>query len=250
MKRGASGVRLNAREVVVAAFRTLRVRWFEFLRALAVPAMGLSLIEYLTSYDVTTTWKFVLPQLVALLLYVLFAVTCHRLVLKRSGDVPAYGQLMWAWRETWFATWLVGITILAVLAVAPIYTIMISWVGTDPDPEHPLMWLFYVVLLPFYFLLARLSLVLPAVAVDERPNLPWAWRLGRGNSLPLFILVGILPWLSTLALASLHRDNASIPESVMLNLVGLAVLAFEIVLLSFAYRVLTGGSLAVRGHAR
>ena len=97
--------------------------------------------------------------------------------------------------------------------------------------------------LPALYLVARLSLVFPATAIDRPASLRWAWRTSRGNGWRLVVVVTVLPWLVSHLVGLLYRDEATAAEVVLLTVTGTALFALEIAALSVAYRELVRNEL-------
>lgn len=89
-----------------------------FARALAVPFVSLAVL--------TLSWYYaneILPNFVKWLLWVLygllftlFAVTCHRLVLLGAESVTTRLAPRWSWRESRFFAWLIAICFIHIVA--------------------------------------------------------------------------------------------------------------------------------------
>ena len=97
----------------------------------------------------------------------------------------------------------------------------------------------FVASIPALYLIARLSLVFPATAIDRPASLKWAWRTSRGNGWRLVVVITVLPWLLSHLVGLLYRDEATAAEIVVLTVLGTALFALEIAALSIAYRELT-----------
>jgi len=219
-----------------------RARPKQFLQALALSTIAIAVLESFYLGDEDGLWQPVIVLLLSSVPYTLFAVSCHRLTLLRPGAVPAYGQISWTWRETRFFGWSTAVAVIALAPLLPLWAIvgalfatMIIDVASASESVARFMWLWYVSLIPFYYLVSRMSLVLPATAIDQRPTLTWAWKASRAEQGPMFVLVGLLPLVFS-ALGMLQRDGASIYEAFLIRLVGLVLLAFEVVTLSLVYR--------------
>ncbi|MGA6826934.1 hypothetical protein ACO9S2_04935 [Nitrospira sp. NS4] len=131
------------------------------------------------------------------------AVCCHRFILL--GEQP--GSLMhacsWTMRDTWFALY---ILVIANFAGFIVFLTRLSIAGLSAmlaNLSNPLVLVLNVLGLATAFLLpayinGRLSLILPATAIDRRPVkgwMDWAWSQSAGNEWPLMVLIGIIPFL-------------------------------------------------------
>ena len=181
----------------------------------------------------------------SLLLFAKFAVICHRLVLV---DFNAGSRLIlpfsWSERETRFVR-----RMIIVYAITSIGSIIISMVPLalvaqslpEAQRSNPAALFPFAVLLagiPAIYLLARMSLVFPATAVDAETGLAWAWNKSRGNGIRLAIIVGLIPWISAVLefyLTSLVHGTIAVLIS---NLVNYVLIVIEITALSLAYREL------------
>ena len=175
----------------------------------------------------------------------LAAVVCHRVFIL--GDESMLGQILvwWSFREIRFFGWGIAIGICAGLIAVPLDIILgvtIASMMPSVDQESSLVWIVDSGLLGNLvaaFFVGRWSLVLPATAVDSRPNLSWAWSISRGNALRLMVLVGLLPIGANFVTNFLPE-----PKSVGFSLFYIAVWGYvwaaEIALLSLSYRELVG----------
>lgn len=227
------------------------VPWWQrkaFVRALAVPVFALMLL--------TVAWEVVGSGLSGVINWVLylvygalftwFAVACHRLVLLGPAALP---QLRWSQRQTRFLGWLVGLylvyAVVSILLMVLLGTLAANTiaVAASTSPDGPVSWFWWVQLLasiPATYLLARLSLVFPAVAVDHPADLRRSWELSRDNGWRLAVVVGVLPWVLSSAPAMLYREGASLLELALLALLSALVLVVEIAAVSLCYRELSG----------
>jgi hypothetical protein len=217
----------------------------EFAWALAVPLAllaGLSLAWYFADQllrQLSGWWLFFLYCGAFAVFFTLFAVTCHRLVLlepRRLGGIPSP---RWSQRETRFLFWVVTLWI---IYMAVWWLALLVAGNVLPRSAGPQGWfdlIQHVAKLPALYVLARLSLVFPATAIDRPAGLKWAWRTSRGNGWRLVVVITVLPWLLSHLVGLLYRDEATAAEIVVLTVLGTAVFALEIAALSIAYRELT-----------
>jgi len=243
---GAVPAPLSVGKVVMGAFL---VPWWNrraFARALAVPLVSLAVL--------TLSWYYAnefLPNFVKWLLYVLygllfalFAVTCHRLLLLGSESVATPLAPRWSWRESRFFAWMVLVSFICMAAwflflnaiSIPLFNVF------KPSPGHSqpwIEWLIEATKIPVFYIFARLCLVFPATAIDNKPDLKWTWDLTRGNGWRLVVVVGVLPWVISGLVSLFYRENATVFETIILSVLGIALFAVEIAALSLSYRELT-----------
>lgn len=213
-----------------------------FARALAIPLALLA--------SLSLSWHFFGKQLPTALhwtlyvfywaLFVPFAVTCHRLVLLEPRAVASRMAPRWSRRETGFFLWLaaVGVTFAGVVFVltTSILNAPFRWKG-EPGGAW-FQWSVFLAKLPAFYLCARLSVVFPAIAVDRKVSLKWAWDATTGNGWRLVLVVGALPWVISGAVGLLYRLIPGVATTVALTVAGFALLVVEVAAISLSYREL------------
>ncbi|MBK8815759.1 MAG: hypothetical protein IPN42_09760 [Methylococcaceae bacterium] len=219
----------------------------DFIIALANPILLIAALKVAWFYakeHVATSLSWGL-YIFYIVLFTMLAVTCHRLVLLKIKEVNSWFAFHWSWRETRFLLWLittmlvsVGLTIILVGILGMLIS-SIKWSATlDADPTSFILGV--VRIISFYFI-ARLSLVFPAVAVDEKATLKIIWKLGEGNGWRLVIIVGVLPWILTQFPFIFYRANASVLETIVLTVLACMLLVIEITAISLSFYELTKG---------
>ena len=235
---------INVAKIVYGAFAVPWANRAAFARKLATPFAFLVIFGVVETLWITQMPSPLLWGVIALhlLVFVLFAVSCHRLVLLDTVTVAKAPLPRWTRRETrflwrfivlWFVSAAVGFTCIALLTFA-----VFPWLKKiEPTWLASLATLLFM--LPMYYILARLSLVLPATAVDRRVNLGWAWELSEGNSWRLLLVVGVLPWIVSIPAYLIDFAGPNVVVTVAMTMLGAALLTVEISALSLAYRELT-----------
>lgn len=223
-------------------------RW-NLLRALGPTAISLIAVKLLwnsahAAFGSVGTLVFLAASIA---LHTKFAVICHRLILVdfNSGSKLVL-PIRWSDRETRFFGWMLVIYFL--VSVGSILVMMVPLslflqklpeaVRNNPAQVVPYTALFVGPLATY--LLARLSLILPATALDRTEKLSWAWNSSKGNGLQLTVLVGLLPWASGLFSYLLIGNNPDIVTIIVVNIINYVLMAMEIIALSLAYRELAG----------
>ena len=214
----------------------------EFLKAISVPMLILVVV-----WGVWLTFTKELPLFVSWLFALLFglsfsflAVTCHRLVLVSSGDRFKPYQARWGFRELRFMGWLIAIYVIKALVVLIILRIILDAGGKlvgmgDGELSY---WSKQLLAIPGLYVLARLSLTLPATAIDRRVGLKWSWVNTRGNGWRIFVVVGLFPLLMELLFDLVAREGATVVEQGVLFILVYITIAIEVIALSLTYREL------------
>ena len=193
--------RLPVWATIREAVQAIAKEWKALLKAIAVPALGLAAVAVVTDREYLegvfpsppgypgVLLPLFLPALLSAPFATMISVSCHRLVILGVDSLPSAWGLFWSRRETRFLGWSALIAI--PVGVVPILSAVLG---------SPL--LMFLVLVPYsLYLVPRLSLVLPATAIGQRPTLKGSWRLSESNAGPL-LLVMLLP---SLLLGLLYR---------------------------------------------
>ena len=203
----------------------------------------LSLSWYFTDHLLPAFVKWLLCVAYGML-FTLFAVVCHRLVLLDPAAVARYPVPTWSLRESLFFMWMLAvwffylISWVAFLTVA-VNALMLASASARAAPSDWHEWLEAGAKVPALYVFARLCPLFPATAVDRRVDLRWAWQLTRGNGWRLVVVVGVLPWVISHLLGLLYRGDPTALETIVLSIAGTALFAVEVAALSISYRELT-----------
>jgi hypothetical protein len=173
------------------------------------------------------------------------AVSCHRLILLGSRSVARFGASGWSTREWMFLLLVAAVSAIATVAsmltsAASALVLSISFNLFDYTPGKGFVGVVAVLaILAGAYALARVSLVLPARAVDEPMGFRESFTLTKPHAWRLAIVVALLPW----AMAWLERLLAMSFESAgaywtISTALYLLLLPVEIALLSESYRTL------------
>lgn len=191
-----------------------------------------------------TGWSvFVFVLTIQALVYTLFAVRVHRLILGVAN--PVQGVFRWKSRETRFFAWLLASVLLLLIVGFLVVSVVLGAVAVvvPYDLSDSLVAILSALaFLPAAYLLARLIVLLPAIAIDRKQNITWAWVLTKGNGWRLMLILWGLPAILASVLSASASDFwiDNPIGSIVLNLIlGLAT-ALEVSLLSVAFKMLMG----------
>lgn len=107
---------------------------------------------------------------------------------------------------------------------------------------------FLLMSMPAAYICARLSLLLPPIALDRKFKLAWTWALTKGNGLKLATLLWVLPFVFSLLYSGWQTGSPVM--YLALNLVLSTLTAFEVALLSVAFKTLGGMSFQAPSKVR
>lgn len=178
-----------------------------------------------------------------------FAITCHRLVLVDENSSISNFSIETIKRIAIFLLWLFFIYILVSIAHMFSYTIGLNLLRVF-DIEYKrvttfdelIWWMNLVFTIPGMYILGRSSLIFPSAAIDIKRSIRWSWQQTKGNGARMFIIVGIFPWLLSMMLSILWRENATLVEQTLLWILTYFGLAIEVFALSLTYKELQNSS--------
>lgn len=187
--------------------------------------------------------------LIALIIAIFMTVTlaviaCHRIFILGESSMKGFKLISWTPREWRFIAWWIVIGLIASVVFLPIQVLLLSTLAqADGEMNVTTAVALYIGQIPAMYVFSRLALVLPATAVDKRPNLRWAWTVSKGNGLRLLVIIGLIPLMTDLifqilAAARNLAISGSTVYSVISMVIGLYIVVVEIALLSLSYKAL------------
>lgn len=122
-----------------------------------------------------------------LAIFTILGVTCHRIILLGHESVPRFGIMSWSSRETRFLGWYLAARFWEAIIMMP------ARIMQYPGFEQGLLLILgqIVFLLFGAYIFARISILLPATAVDKRHTIQWAWKITEKNGINLMIILGV-----------------------------------------------------------
>jgi hypothetical protein len=230
--------------IICNAFQFVWDKRIRLLCALAILVAILFAVEHAITLANNDPLKWV-QAFIKMALYILFAITCHRLVLLGDQGVPNYGLRAWTLREWRYMGWSIVILVVWLLFSFVINSLIVSAfisdveAGGKAEAFQSIKSLSYFAYIPVLYIFSRLSVLYPAIAMDQQPTAQWAWRITDRNGWRLTVVVSFLPWALYFLTSLLLRENAIFVENIIFELLGFILLAVEIVALSLSYKHLT-----------
>lgn len=200
------------------------------------------LLDWLTNVPAiqanSEAWVYLLGAL-QVLVYTVLAVRLHRLVLGVTD--PVQGVIRWSRRETRFLGWLLTVyfyLIVIFVAVASVAQFVSAFSSDLISGGWAFIGFMTLASLPAAYLFVRLSVLLPATAIDQKRNMAWAWSLTAGNGWRLVLMLWAVPMI--LSVLTPDLESVSLVGFMGLSLAVGALTALEIALLSIAFQVMGG----------
>jgi hypothetical protein len=220
-------MKLQIREIVFEVFQFLWDTRLDLARMIAAPVFALTILQLILTALVPIrtpeeaqniagwqTFALIMGSLLSAAFYTMFAVAWHRRCLRPEEQTTILTALKWDHRKTLFLFRFIVISIVAAIGVLPVlivisiilFAVAAAFSAGSGDgasvPAHvaALSNAFPVIALLIVFagvmlIQTRLSLLLPATALDQKMTLMEAWAMGRDNTWRLFaiILLSIAP---------------------------------------------------------
>ncbi|MCU7811021.1 MAG: hypothetical protein KZQ77_07260 [Candidatus Thiodiazotropha sp. (ex Notomyrtea botanica)] len=247
--------KLPVLKILVGAFM---VPWWDkrnYIKSLALPALLMVSVWVcwlvLDSYDLPLIgW---LSAFLYLASFSIFAVTCHRLILV--GDQRSIGSYLLSnqFIVVKFLLWSVAVSFLVGLIDTFIMSVVLNVSGSFMGEVVPLSdsgeamatqnnakfkLASYIAIIPGLYIMSRLSLVFPSIAIDEPLTMRQSWKCTKNNGFRIFLVVGFFPTVLSVFVGLFLRDEASILEQVAISLLVLLALAIGIFALSLTFKEL------------
>jgi hypothetical protein len=238
--------RFRVADVIGEALRLVADRRRALLHALILP--GASVVALTALEDDAIRLESVAVGIhvaVQTIVYSVFAVVCHRILLLGDPALPNRWGVFLTAREGRFIGW----SIVTALMTLPVFFLgSMTFISVFHEFVQPLLRLdvtseqLSVVAIvagaPGWYILARSSLVLPATAIDFRPTMARAWRLSHANGWRLTLAL-VVPFVFFWGVAWLIDRAVGESHAYLLHaLVAPFALCLEVAVLSVSFRVL------------
>lgn len=218
---------MEFKKIAAGAFYYVAKNRVVLAKALAIPFIFLVALDAISFLDLDTATGYLI-DFISLFINVIFAITVHRVVLLGPDSISQWGFVNWSKRETFFLIHLIGIGLALLPSIAFAYIPVLG----------PLLALIFMC-----WILGRLSLVFPGIAIDKGVGFKLSWELTKKHQMLMFLIVIVLPILIALPFYAIMTALSlilEVPQIMYLkSLVMAAVLVFEIAALSMTYQLIT-----------
>lgn len=211
---------MEFKKILFGSFYTVYNFRGHLARALLLPFTLLVVIQATAFLDTPAYMDWILSP-IAWAIYAIFAITTHRMVILGPESVPKWGITSWSKRETYFILHAVGVGLLllplAVLVVIPVVGPVIA-------------------VAIYLWLLGRLSLVFPGIAVGKGVTFKLSWELTSNYQIPMLLVILVPPLILTIPTLVLGLA----PYGWFISSVfSCFIIVFEVAALSLAYQAIT-----------
>lgn len=211
---------MEIKKVILGAFGYVYVYRVAFAKSLVIPFILFLIVISLVPYVWLDSSSSFGLALLSMMIYVVFAITTHRIIIIGPTAVPKWGFYKLTKRELSFVLHIIGIGLIMV----PITLFqLIPFFGS----------ILTTVLLSYIF--SRLSLVFPAIATDDPMSFKESWNATRNHQLLMLIIVIIFP----LGLSIPETILMNIPHTrILVNILSVVTYIFGVAALSVAFQVI------------
>jgi len=172
----------------------------------------LSFIEYESLFH-----NFML-YIISLIIYTSVAISTHRIILLGPSSIPKHGFYIPSKRDIKFILYTLVIGILMIPTIILVY---IPYAGV------------VVMMIAIFYLLGRLSLVFPAIAIDQNLSISESWKNSKNYQFSMMIIVSIFPFIVSIP----EKLLSYIPHTeILVNILGLITTVFVVAALSTAFK--------------
>ena len=208
---------ISPKKVIVGALASVLAELPVLVKALAIPGVIFIALKFFPVTDITQAGAIVFG-IVSLLLHTVFAITTHRIVMLGPDSMPEWGLRSWSKRETRFLGYLlIFVLMISVLVAFSIVT----------QPIGPMIAMVAAIIGG-----CTLTLIFPAVAIEEEFTLGDAWRMAQGHIGSLIVCVGLFTFLLGILTILVSSIPYAMPLAAILEL-GTNVLTIAVLSVAF-----------------
>lgn len=193
-----------------------------FSKALFIPILIIVGLDVLLLRDFS--WpSVILHTFLSITVYSIVAITTHRIILLGPGSIYEWGIYMPTKREFYFILYSIGMCLFFIpcglLALIP----EIGWI---------------LGVIATIYILARLSLVFPAIATDQNWSFIDSWKATKNHQLLMMTVIAVFPF----AVGIPEQLLSNLPYlGLLVNLLSAITMVFVIAALSVAFQLITEG---------
>lgn len=235
-----NGEKLSITHILQTVLLDLSEKKAFLLQRLIILAIIMTALESISSVfiDDTNFRVLVIYWFFYAVVFTLFAVTCHRVIILGPNSVPTYGLYSFSMREVRFFGW--GFVIYLCMSLITLLIMLTTEVLSFDEELNKYLWILvmYIVFIPGTYIFSRLSILFPATAADHRNDMKWAWDTTKGNGWRLLILLGVVPMF--IGFMTNLFAGISISIDTAINFISSILAIFEIAILSHIYKLLSG----------
>jgi len=192
---------------------------------------------------------YIIPRIIfgsyLIIQYLLIAVTTHRIILLGPKSVPEWGIFKLGFRDMYYAIHFVIISLVVILIAYGVSLVADKdYFVFVPTRLESNFWVFLIVVMSSW-LLSRLFLVFPAIAVDVGVSFRLSWQLTENYQLLMYIVVVVMPVVMSIGglivyfmLSQQFVFHHTLIVNLFLYLLPIIALVIVIAALSIVFRII------------
>ncbi len=225
---------LSIRTVLSETFHFFSENLSSIFNCIKYPGLGILLLSLISIEEFNIID---LPLIIIeIYLYYVFVVRCHRLFLLNESPNSFKASLRWNKRNTIFMFTSFALAIGLGVLTMPIIFFSTSMGDLSFLQGNTSILLVLITAIPIGYLFSRLSLVFPAIAIDNQNDFQHAWVISKGNGWKLFILISVIPLTTSFLIGTISVGFFLF--KLFSALLGVLFLMTEVILLSTSYKIL------------
>ena len=211
---------MRFKKVIIGAIDCFAEYKLALFKALLIPMLILIALDTIVTMEIAAGYAAII-SILALLLHVVITILTHRIILLGPDSIAEWGFKEWTMRATCFTLYLI-------VYLVPVFFTLVPYIG----------WI--IVVGGWCYIASRLSLVFPAIAIDDDVSFKQSWNLTKKYKLLMFLVVVIAPALVGLS-ASLIGEMpfGAMPYTYVFASIYTSLgVIFIVILLSVTYRLI------------
>ena len=194
---------LSVKQILSEAITFCTENQSSIFNSLKYPGLGILLLSLIATEEFG--YLNIPLSILDIYFYFIFTIKCHRLFLLNESHGSFKEALFWDKRNTtfMFTSFALALGIGVILVPIILFTLPMGH-STEDNSD---IYFFYIFAIPFGYLFSRLSLVLPAIAIDEQNDFKRAWLISNGNGWKLFFLILVIPLTTSFIFESINNEQ-------------------------------------------
>ncbi|MBW1746626.1 MAG: hypothetical protein JRJ25_10155 [Deltaproteobacteria bacterium] len=210
---------MRFKKVIIGAIDCFAEYKLALFKALLIPMLILIALDTIVTMEIAAGYAAII-SILAILVHVVMTILTHRIILLGPDSIPEWGFKKWTMRATCF-------TLYSIVYIVPVFFASVPYIGI-------------IAVGVWCYIAGRLSLVFPAIAIDDDVSFKQSWNLTKKYNLLMFLVVVIAPALLGLSASLIGKvPFGAMPYTyVFASIYTSFGIIFIVILLSVTYRLI------------
>ena len=218
-----------------AAFSEIGGKKLALFKALLLPFIVINLCDLFIGVSRFAIFNYTL-LIIGIFQTVVIAITTHRIVLLGSDAVPEWGTIKVSFREIYYALHVAGLIIIGYI-MFKLTPVFVPFISIFSFSSFLSVIVALCVLVCILWVLSRLSLVFPGIAVNQGVSFKLSWDMTQNHKLLILLAAAVFPITLYILLSILNFILKFLPLGfVFTNFLAIVAWLLTIAMLSVAYR--------------